>query len=122
VSQFSYALEDNDSDFESNILDLLDIVVARTQDNISYIVTLLRDKKDHMKHVYDENAKPRKFHLGDSVMASNDSLSSLSNALVPHWYGPYRISKSYDNDTYELKDHDLTFPRLYHASYEIYDI
>jgi hypothetical protein len=109
-------VDELDVESEESLLAFLDQVADRSTNATGYYTNLLEQKKTMIKRDYDKKTKVTQYKKGDTVMVTNDSISKLSNKLVPHWFGPYLVDKIYGNDAYQIKDQELVFPRLYHAN------
>lgn len=75
--------------------------LQKIRDNAS---AKIREQQDNMKHRYDRTrCNARSYKVGDLVMVQRVTKTpGESNKLAPAFCGPYRITKNFDHDRYEV--------------------
>lgn len=76
----------------------------------NYVDSHIKISQEKAKKSYDKKrCRPQQFSVGDLVSVErNINSSGQSKKLVPKYQGPYRITKIYSCDRYEIEDTPLT--------------
>jgi hypothetical protein len=81
--------------------------VARAQAYLNMVVA-----QKHQKNYYDSKLEPKVLKENDLILLYDSRFSKFLGKFKMHWFGPYRILKSYPNGSMELQD----FARVVHST------
>lgn len=101
----------SDSRLNTVIRDDLQSNLGESRETIRNEVSeYISKNQDYQKTKYDKNRKtPRTYNVGDLVRVyRNQSATGQSRKLLPKYQGPYKITKVFDHDRYEIEDTPIT--------------
>jgi hypothetical protein len=83
------------------IYQLVEVQQAREQ-----TMDRIRDHQQRIKKVFDKKAKKEWFQIGDLVLKWDAPKQDKGkhNEFEALWIGPFRISETFSNNTYRLRD------------------
>jgi hypothetical protein len=101
IAKFFQDYQEEPNDVIRRIHQLVEVQQAREQ-----TVDSIQDHQQKIKQVFDKKAKKERFQIGDLVLKwdapkQDKGKQTKFEAL---WIGPFRISETFSNNTYRLRD------------------
>lgn len=99
---------------DSRLLSAIDDGVSGSDTNLDVIrheiSTYVETSQQHQKNRYDRSrCKPIQYKVGDLIRVERQvPATGSSRKLVPKFQGPYKISKVYNHDRYQVEDTPMT--------------
>jgi ribonuclease HI len=101
VAKFLQDYQEEPNDMIRRIHQLVEVQQAREQ-----TVDRIQDHQQKIKQVFDKKAKKERFQIGDLVLKWDAPKQDKGkhNKFEALWIGPFRISETFSNNTYRLRD------------------